>query len=80
MDIKVLGPGCRKCHQLEADVRRVVGEMGVGAAVTKVQDLKIIASYGVFLTPGLVINGNVKVAGRVPRKAEIKQWILYEGK
>ncbi|MEW6457836.1 MAG: thioredoxin family protein [Bacillota bacterium] len=78
MDIKVLDPGCHRCHRLEADVRQVVQEMGVDAAVSKVQDLDIIAGYGVFLTsgPGLVINGNVKVAGRVLRKAEIKQWIL----
>lgn len=78
MEIKVLGPGCRRCHRLEADVRRVVRDMGVDASVSKVQDLDIIASYGVFLTPGLVINGSVKVAGRVPRKAQIKQWILDE--
>ncbi|MBE0467775.1 MAG: TM0996/MTH895 family glutaredoxin-like protein [Candidatus Desulforudis sp.] len=76
MEIKVLGPGCRKCQRLDADVRAVVKELGVDAEVTKVENLDLIVGYGVFLTPGLVINGDVKVAGRVPKKAEIKKWII----
>lgn len=76
VDIKILGPGCRKCHRLDADVRTVVRDMGIEAEVAKVEDLELIAGYGVFLPPGLVINGEVKVAGRVPKKAEIKKWIL----
>ncbi len=78
MEIKVLGPGCRKCKKLHSDVCAVVEEMGIEAQVTKVEDLDMIASYGVFLTPGLVINGNVKISGRVPKKAKIKKWILEE--
>jgi len=76
VEIKILGPGCRKCHQLHSDVCAVVEELGLDAQITKVENLDIIASYGVFLTPGLVINGDVKVAGRMPKKAEIKKWIL----
>lgn len=76
MEIKVLGPGCRKCRRLDANVRAVVKELGVDAEVTKVENLDLIVGYGVFLTPGLVINGDVKVAGRLPKKAEIKKWII----
>jgi len=73
MDIKVLGPGCPKCHTLEKNAREAVQELGLDAEVSKVTDLNEIAGYGVFITPGLVVDGEVKLAGKVASKSEIKK-------
>ena len=73
IDIKVLGPGCPKCHTLEKNTREAVKELGLEAQVSKVTDLNEIAGYGVFITPGLVVNGEVKLAGKVAGKNEIKK-------
>jgi len=75
MEIKVLGPGCAKCKETEKLVREVVNEVGVAAAVEKVSDFQQIASYGVFSTPAVVIDGEVKVVGKVPSKSELISWI-----
>lgn len=73
MDIKVLGSGCKKCTTLYDLVQEAVEEMGLSANAEKVTDFKDIVSYGVMKTPGLVIDGAVKVSGRVPSKDEIKK-------
>ncbi|UCE83941.1 MAG: TM0996/MTH895 family glutaredoxin-like protein [Deltaproteobacteria bacterium] len=73
MDIKVLGPGCPKCHTLEKNAREAVQELGLDAEVSKVTDINEIAGYGVFITPGLVVDGEVKLAGKVASKSEIKK-------
>ena len=73
MDIKVLGPGCPKCHALEKNTREAVKELGLDAEVIKVTNVNEIAGYGVFITPGLVVDGEVKLAGKVASKSEIKK-------
>lgn len=73
MNIKVLGPGCKNCTMLFENVQGAVKELGIEADITKVTDFKEIVSYGVMKTPGLVIDGTVKVSGRVPSKDEIKE-------
>jgi len=73
MDIKILGSGCMKCTTLYALVEEAIKEMGVDATLEKVTDFKDIVSYGVMKTPGVVVNGSVKVSGRVPSKDEIKK-------
>ena len=75
MDIKVLGPGCPKCHETERLVREVVAESSVDAKIEKVTDLMKIAGYGVFGTPAVVVEGEVKSVGKIPKKEEIKIWI-----
>jgi small redox-active disulfide protein 2 len=75
MEIKVLGPGCAKCKEAEKLVREVVGQAGVAATVEKVSDFQQIASYGVFSTPAIVIDGEVKVVGKVPSKSELLSWL-----
>ena len=75
MDIKVLGPGCPKCHETERLVREVVAESSVDAKIEKVTDLMKIAGYGVFGTPAVVVEGEVKSVGKIPKKEEIKAWI-----
>ncbi|UJX39240.1 thioredoxin family protein [Desulfovibrio sp. JY] len=75
MEIKVLGPGCAKCKEAEKLVREVVSETGVTATVEKVSDFQQIAGYGVFSTPAVVIDGEVKVVGKVPSRSELLSWL-----
>jgi small redox-active disulfide protein 2 len=75
MDIKVLGPGCAKCEQTEKLVKEAVQEAGVEANVEKVTGTMDIAKFGVFGTPAVVVDGEVKVVGKIPSKEDIKSWI-----
>jgi len=75
MKIKVLGPGCARCHQLEKTVQEVVKELGINASVEAVTDMIKIMDYPIFSTPGLVINEKVQCFGRVPSKAEVAKFI-----
>ncbi len=75
MDIKVLGPGCAKCSQAEKVVTEAVAESGVNAQIEKITDTMEIAGYGVFGTPAIVINGEVKSVGKVPKKDQVKSWL-----
>jgi small redox-active disulfide protein 2 len=75
MEIKILGTGCAKCDQTEKLVKQVLSETGVNAQVEKVADVKSIAKYGVMLTPAVVVDGEVKIVGKIPRKEDIKTWI-----
>lgn len=75
MDIKVLGPGCAKCSQTEKIVREALAESGVDATVEKVTDMMKIAGYGVFGTPAVIVDGEVKCVGKVPGKNEVKAWV-----
>jgi small redox-active disulfide protein 2 len=75
MEINVLGPGCPKCGEVEKRVKNALAELNVAADVEKITDIKKMMSFGIFGTPGLVINGKVKSTGRIPRIEEIKAWI-----
>ena len=75
MDIKILGTGCPKCKSLETLTREVVENNGIDATITKVEDIFEIIKYGVMSTPALVVNGIVKIKGRLPSSEEIKQVI-----
>ena len=75
MEIKVLGPGCPKCEETEKTVKEVIAETGVDAQIEKVTDLMAIAKHGVFMTPSVVVDGQVKCVGKVPKKDEIRLWI-----
>ena len=75
MEIKVLGPGCPKCEATEKAVREVIAETGVDAKIEKVTDVMEIAKHGVFMTPSVVIDGEVKCVGKVPKKDELKAWV-----
>jgi small redox-active disulfide protein 2 len=75
MLIQVLGTGCAKCRTLYETVTRAVQESGVEAQVEKVEDIEKIMAFEILMPPGLVINGQVKAAGRVPSVEEIKRLI-----
>ena len=75
MEIKVLGPGCARCELTAKNVKEAVAEAGVDANIEKVTDVMEIAKYGVFGTPAVVIDGEVKSVGKIPEKEEIKGWL-----
>ena len=75
MEIKVCGPGCRKCHETERVVQEMVEEAGVQATVEKVSDFNEIAQLGVFSTPAVVIDGQIKCVGKVPSRKEVLTWL-----
>ena len=72
-DIKVLGTGCKKCQMLAETAELAAKEMAIEYSFEKVTDLNAIMSYGVMFTPALVIDGEVKVAGKVPSIEAVKQ-------
>jgi small redox-active disulfide protein 2 len=75
MIIKVLGTGCANCKKLEENTRKAVSELGIDATIEKVTDIKDIMSYGVMKTPALVVDGKVKIMGRVASADEIKKYL-----
>ena len=75
MEIKILGMGCPKCRRVETLAREAASAVGVDATFTKVKEMDGIIAYDVVSTPALVIDEEVKVSGRVPRKEEIAAWI-----
>ena len=75
MKIKVLGPGCARCHQLEQTTREVVKELGIDAEIEDVKDVKKIMEYPILTTPGLVIDEKLVCSGRVPSKSEVTTFI-----
>lgn len=79
MLIKVLGPGCPKCHETERLVREAVAEAGPdirnSAEVVKVSDFQEMAMLGVFATPAVVVDGVVKCSGKVPSKKDVLAWL-----
>lgn len=75
MKIEVLGPGCPKCQATEVNVKKALEALGLNAEVRKVTDIKEIASYGVFGTPSVVVEGKVKCGGKIPTVEEVKKWL-----
>jgi len=75
MEIKILGPGCARCDQLEKITKEAVKERGIDASLEHVRDVKKIMEYPILHTPGLVLNEEVVCSGRVPTKAEVTTYI-----
>jgi len=72
MKIEILGMGCQKCSNLMDATKKAVAELNIEAEFVKVEDIKVIMSYGVMTTPALVVDGVVKVSGKIPSVEEIK--------
>jgi len=75
MKIEVLGIGCAKCKKLYAEAEKAVAAWGMPAEIEKVEKIDEIMAYGVMATPALVVDAEVKCAGRIPTTAEIVSWI-----
>jgi len=75
MNIKVLGPGCARCQQLEKMVNEAAKELNIDAEIEHVRDMNKIMEYSILTTPGLVIDENLVCSGRVPTKAEVTTFI-----
>jgi small redox-active disulfide protein 2 len=75
MKIEILGMGCPKCKKTTQNAQQAVEELGIDAEIIKVEELDKITEYGVMMTPALVIDGEVKLAGKIPSKQEIMSWI-----
>jgi len=73
MKIEVLGTGCMKCKRLMKNVEVAVKELGIAAEIKKVDDISEIINRGVMLTPALVVDGEMKVSGRVADVKELKE-------
>lgn len=72
VDIRVAGPGCKNCVELESRVKQAVAEMGLEASVTHITDYQQIAAAGVMMTPGLVVDGKVVLQGKLPTVGIVK--------
>lgn len=75
MKIKILGPGCPKCEQTYKVVKEAVEELGIDAQIEKITDTMEIAKTGIFTTPGVMVNDEVKSVGKIPSKEDVKKWL-----
>lgn len=75
ISIKVLGPGCANCENVEQNARKAITNMGVEAEITKITDRAVMQKYGLLATPGLVINEKLVCAGRIPDEGEVMSWL-----
>ncbi len=70
--LKILGTGCAKCKQTEAVIRDTLIDMGLEANIEKVEDIQKIMEYDIMSTPAVVLDGVVKMTGKVPTKEEVR--------
>ncbi len=75
MKIQILGTGCPKCKKLAELAEAAAQELGIEYTIEKITEIAEITKFGVMMTPGLAIDGNVKVVGKVPSKDEIKKML-----
>jgi small redox-active disulfide protein 2 len=75
IEIKVLGPGCPKCKKLYEMIEQALSESGVEGQLSKVDNVADIMSFGVMMTPALVIDGEVKCVGKIPDLSEVRGWL-----
>lgn len=73
MRIEIVGPGCPRCKETEKNVHEAVKQLGIHAEISKVTDVTEFAKKGVMFTPGVIVDGQVKVSGKIPAVDEIKK-------
>lgn len=74
-DVKVLGPGCKRCVATEEMVKAEAERLGIAITLEKVTDYAAIAGYGILSTPGIVIDGKVVHAGGLPKAEDVAKWL-----
>lgn len=75
MEIKVCGPGCASCEKTQKIVEAAITATGIDATLTKVTDFQEMAKLGIFSTPAVVIDGDVKSVGNIPKQADVEKWL-----
>ena len=75
MKIQILGTGCAKCNQLTASTQAAADRLGLDCEIEKVTDFIRFAEFGVMVTPALVVDGKLKVAGRIPSNADLEKML-----
>ncbi|HKJ69458.1 MAG TPA: thioredoxin family protein [bacterium] len=78
MHVKILGPGCPRCERLERKIRNLAAAHQLALDIEKVTDHEAMASYGIMMTPGPVIDGEVKSSGSVPKEKQLVEWLKGE--
>ncbi|MBT8386694.1 MAG: thioredoxin family protein [Ignavibacteria bacterium] len=78
MVVKILGTGCKKCQTLEEKVKEIIQLNNIDAAVEKVSDIQEMIKYGIMMTPGLVVNEQVKSSGVIPKDDQLLKWLKGE--
>ena len=73
MKVQIIGIGCARCNELEKRVMDALAEMNIAADIEHVKDLKLFASLGIFMTPGLTVDSKVVSQGKLPSKDELKR-------
>ncbi len=74
-DVKILGPGCKRCQTTAEMVQAEADRLGIAVALEKVTDYAAIAGYGIASTPGIVVDGRVVHAGGLPKTEDIAGWL-----
>lgn len=74
-DVKILGPGCKRCETTAQMVQDAAARLGIAVQVKKITDYAEIAGYGIASTPGIVIDGKVVHAGGLPKAEDLVQWL-----
>ncbi|WP_431858655.1 thioredoxin family protein [Azospirillum sp.] len=74
-NVKVLGPGCKRCQTTAQMVQAEADRLGVAVCIDKVTDYATIAGYGIAATPGVVVDGKVVHSGGLPRTEDIARWL-----
>jgi len=75
LTIRILGPGCVSCNNLQTMVIEIMAEMNLAADIFQIHDLDEIGRFGVIQTPALIINGKLKSAGRLPSRSQLEEWL-----
>ncbi|MEJ2410919.1 MAG: thioredoxin family protein [Novosphingobium sp.] len=75
-DIKVLGPGCKRCQATQDMVEAAARDVGLEISIEKVTDYAEMAKYGIVSTPGIVIDGKVVHSGGLPKEDDLRRWLL----
>jgi small redox-active disulfide protein 2 len=71
--IQILGTGCARCNRLAEVTEQAANELGLDYRLEKITDMVRFAEFGVMLTPAMAVDGQVKVAGKVPSKEQLKK-------